>query len=288
MTSELSPQFSQGYKSRYIVLPLPYEKTTSYKKGTKRGPAAIIKALNQVEFYDEEIKVETHDAGIHVIPEKMVKLPFNSEPEKFLPLLSKYAEPFVEYNHFLASLGGEHSITFGLVKPFSEKYKNLSVLHLDAHSDLRDEYHGTSFSHAAVMRRVSELCPVTQVGIRSLSENDWKIMNKGNITTFLAHEMRKYKLEEIARKIRKSLTRNVYLSIDLDVFDPACMPGVGTPEPGGLSWYEVLDIVRPVFEKHNVVGMDIVELCPLADNNISEFTAAKLLYRLIGYSFNSR
>jgi agmatinase len=265
------------------VLPLPYEKTTSYKKGTKYGPSAIISALNQVEFYDEEIKVETHDAGIHVIPEKMVKLPFNSEPEKFLPKLSEYANLFVESNSVLISLGGEHSITFGLVKPFRERYKNLSVLHLDAHSDLRDEFHGTRFSHAAVMRRVSELCPVTQVGIRSLSENDFRIMNKGNITTFLAHEMRKYKLAQIVGKISKSLTSNVYLSIDLDVFDPAYMPGVGTPEPGGLSWYEILDILRPIFKSHNIVGIDIVELCPLAGNNISEFTAAKLLYRLIGY-----
>lgn len=284
--SYLLPQFRQGIKSNFIILPVPYEKTTSYKKGTAKGPAAIINALNQVELYDEELMSETHRAGIHTIPIEKVKstISFNMSPDKFCGKLSEYIKPFVRSRQILIALGGEHSITFGLVKPYLKEYPNLSVLHFDAHSDLRDEYDGSQYSHAAVMRRVSELCPITQVGIRSLSEEDYKIINRGNINTFFAHKIHKKPFGKIVNQIQKQLSKDVYLTIDLDVLDPSYMPGVGTPEPGGLSWYEILDILRPIFQNHHVVGMDVVELCPLKDNNISEFTAAKLIYRLIGYA----
>lgn len=277
----LLPQFRQGLKSKFIILPIPYEKTTSYKKGTARGPAAIISALNQVEFYDEELNQETWKAGIHVFPK--LPLPFNAPPEKFCVKLSEFIKPFIRSGKFLINLGGEHSITAGLVPPYLEKYPDLSVLHLDAHSDLRDEYEGSAYSHACVARRISKLCPITQIGIRSLGEQDYKITNKGNIRTFFAHEMRRTETEKLVREIQKGLTRHIYLTIDLDVFDPSCLSGVGTPEPGGLSWYEVLDILRPIFQRQHIIGMDVVELCPLEGNNISEFTAAKLIYRLIGY-----
>ncbi|MBI4834042.1 MAG: agmatinase [Planctomycetes bacterium] len=284
-SSDLLPQFRQGEKSKFIILPVPYEKTTSYKKGAAKGPEAIISALNQVEFYDEELMTETWRFGVHTIPLKKIKsaLPFSAPPEKFLPKLSGYIENFVRNSRVIVGLGGEHSISYGLVKPYCDKYKDLSVLHFDAHSDLRDEYNGTPYSHASVMRRISELSPVTQVGIRSISEGDYKIINKGNIRTFFAHQMRGKDIKKIAKQIDKTLSGNVYITIDLDVFDPAYMPGVGTPEPGGLSWYEILDILKTICHTHTIVGFDVVELCPLKGNNISEFTAAKLVYRMIGY-----
>ena len=234
---------------------------------------------------------ETHKAGIHTIPVQEIRsvLPFKSPPEIFLPGLTNYLKRWInpasaagKPNQILIALGGEHSITYGIVSALSKTHPKLSVLQLDGHSDLRDEYKDSRYSHAAVMRRVSEICPITQVGIRSLGEQDYQIINKGNINIFLAHKIRGD--AQIAKKVLATLTDHVYLTIDMDVFDPAYMPGVGTPEPGGLNWYEVLDILRPVFKYRQVVGMDVVELCPMAGNIISDFTTAKLVYRLIGYA----
>lgn len=285
---DIPKKFTHQETARFVILPLPYEKTTSYKKGTARGPDTIIAASYQVEHYDEELGLETFRSGIHVVSDKAVKraLSFNVSPEKFCRQLAAFAGHFINPRVTLISLGGEHSISYGLVKVFCKSYPKLSVLQLDAHSDLRNESVGTRYGHASVARRISELCPITQVGIRSLSEQDHKIINSRRIKTFLAHQIRANK--QLSKKILKSLSRDVYLSIDLDVFDPAYMPGVGTPEPGGLSWYEVLDVLRPVFKTRRIVGIDVVELSPLRETHISEFTAAKLIYRLMGYTIRGR
>jgi agmatinase len=279
-------QYTQRTPARFIVLPLPYEKTTSYVKGTAKGPQAILEASSQVELYDEELQAEIYKPGIYTVTDvrQSSGLNFKTSPEKFVKELAHYAQRLIQPGKILVSLGGEHTITLGLVQTFKSYYRNLSVLQLDAHSDLRNEYDGTRFGHASVIRRVAELCPVVQVGIRSISEDHASIMRANlSLKTFYAYQMR-LRINQAIKKILAGLKKNVYVTIDLDVFDPSYLPAVGTPEPGGLNWYEVLDILRPVFKTKHVVGFDLVELCPQPNSIISDFTAAKLAYRLMGYS----
>ncbi|MFA5794387.1 MAG: agmatinase [Candidatus Brocadiia bacterium] len=272
--------------ARFVVLPLPYEQTTSYGKGTARGPKAILDASAQVERYDEELDKETFRRnGIITIHSK--QLNFLSGPEKFIPALSAYADNLVSRlsrRQIVIGLGGEHSVTYPLVKAYRRLYPELSVLHFDAHSDLRDEYDGSQYSHACVMRRILGLKPtsIVQVGIRSLTPECNGLMKRRPLTTFKAHsECRKPNLP--ARVLKALKSKDVFITIDLDAFDPSVIPGVGTPEPGGLGWYQVLDILRLVCRHKNVVGLDVVELMPLKGQTVSEFTAAKLIYRLMGY-----
>ena len=178
-------------------------------------------------------------------------------------------------------LGGEHSITYGLVKAYQEKYKNLTVLQLDAHADLRESYQENKFSHACAMKRVWEICPVVGVGIRNLSEGEFRFVKQKKIRLFYAKYLQNYKT--YYDEIVSSLSKNVFLTFDLDYFDPSIMPAVGTPEPGGLFWYETLQLLRKVIQKKNLVGFDVVELSPLAGNVAPDFLAARLIYKLISY-----
>ena len=266
--------------SRFVVVPLPYDKTASFQKGTVKGPEAIIEASAQVELLDEELEVETYKSGIHTLapfdisgsPEEMI--------EKILPVYRKY----LAMNKILVGLGGEHSVSYAPIKAYHEKYPNLSVLQFDAHADLRDGYEGEKFSHAAVMRRVSEFCKnITQVGIRNYSAEEISLVKqKKHIHTFLWHKT--LPLKKYHDEIINTLTDEVYVTIDTDGFDPAVLPGTGTPEPGGLSWLQVTSLLRDVAEKKKIVGFDITELMPLPYNKMSEFICAKLIYRLMGYS----
>jgi agmatinase len=250
---------------RFAIIPCPHEATTSYGHGTKRGPAAILKAAEQVELFDEELGRETVKPGWYKA-EKAVKV---ASLESRVTSLDKI--PIV--------LGGEHSITPQVVKALTKKHKDLSVLQLDAHADLRDSYRGSKNSHACAMRRVLEICPAVQVGIRSISAEEWEwAKNNGQLNKIHFAE----KIEETA-KIEMQLSKNVYLTIDVDVFDPSVIPATGTPEPGGLFWYEILDILRGVCLTKNIVGLDLVELAPRPGDHASDFTIAKLLYKLIGY-----
>ena len=275
--------------ARFVVLSLPYEMTTSYGQGTAQGPDAILDASRQVELLDEETQEQTHKAGIHTIYQP--PLDFKKKPPEFLNDLTAYVKKMIRSDHWanskstLISLGGEHSISFGLVKAFQEKFRsNFSVLQLDAHSDLRDEYDGWKYGHASVARRIAEFCPITQVGVRSLSKkHNETVKELKTITTFLAHQTRP--LDRYIPRVLDSLKQNVYITIDLDVFDPSVIPGLGTPEPGGLGWYDVLDLLRPVFQTKNVVGFDLVELSPIPGSTISQFAVARLAYRLMGYSW---
>jgi agmatinase len=298
-------------KARFVVLPLPYEQTTSYGKGTARGPQAIISASAQLEHYDEELDQETYSSnpdgfseqepgtgrrnGIHTTYPKGIN--FRSAPERFIPALAKYADKLVNKlssQQILVGLGGEHSITYPLVKAYHKLYPNLSVLQLDAHSDLRDEYEGSRYSHACVMRRVLELQPssIVQIGIRSMTPECAQLVRRKPFNAFMAHsDCRLPGLPLLAglpaglpERVLKALKSNdVYITIDLDAFDPSIMPGLGTPEPGGLGWYPVLDILRLVCRKKNVVGFDVMELMPVKGQIISDYTAAKLVYRMMGY-----
>lgn len=283
----IEPQYSELNKSKAVIVPFGYEASTTYKKGTKKGPKAIILASSQVELFDEELEKEVYkETGICTIPE----LKFKTGRDFYLPLANKTAE-MLALKKFPVILGGEHTITFGGIMGAKEKYKNFSVLHFDAHADLRDTYEDNKFSHACVLRRVQELKEVkslVQIGIRNISnekkegaEFDFYKKNQGRIKIFWARDKEKWQIEDILQNLEK----DVYLTFDVDVFDPSIMPSTGTPEPGGLYWNEVLKIFKQVFLKKNVIASDVVELCPIKDFPSPDFMVAKLIHKIIGYKF---
>ena len=276
----LDPKLSDYKKAKVAILPLPYEATTSYGAGTKRGPAAIIKASQQVEFFDEELNAEPCQVGIAT-----AKAPAfgKTSGAKAMKRIADSCRKLLNDGKFVIGLGGEHSVTPGMVQAMHEKYPGLWVVQLDAHSDLRDEYVGSPYSHASAMARVIEFCPLIGLGIRSGIIGERERL-KPPSRVFYAHEMRQSSwIEEVFNLVG---TR-VYLTIDLDFFNPAEMPAVGTPEPGGFGWYEGLDFLRELFARREVVGCDIVELMPLRGQTGSDFFAARLAYKLIGYKFLS-
>jgi agmatinase len=272
-----SEAYCSSEKANVIILPVPFELNTSYVNGTKNGPEAILNASTHMELYDEELDLEPCRFGIYTSQ----KLSAAKSAEAWLKVISSGVMKILIKNKFPVILGGEHTASIGAVNGCRKHgISGLSVLQLDAHADLRDTYEGNKLSHACVGRRISEVCPLTQVGIRSLSRKEAKFKKNSNVTTFYAPvDLNQNILDEIV----SSLTENVYITIDLDVFDPAFVPAVGTPEPGGLNWYEILKILHPVIAKKNIIGFDIVELCPLEGHMASDFLAAKLVYKLIGY-----
>lgn len=277
-------EFTDPKKSRFVVLPIPYERTTTYRKGTAHGARAIIDASAQVEFFDDENRQETYLQGIHTLP--AAQPTFDPvEPEELPAILEAYPRR-VGKSQTLYSLGGEHSISYGLVKGFKAIYKDLTVLQIDAHADMREEYEGSKFNHACVMARIVTECPAVQVGVRSFCADEAPRLDKKPLRTFFGTT--KLDAKKTATAVLASLSKHVYVTIDLDGMDPAAMPAVGTPEPGGLSWYDLLTILRPVFVKKRVVGVDLNELCPIEGENVSQFTAAKLAYRLMGYETKRR
>jgi agmatinase len=267
-------------RARAIVLPIPFERTTSYIPGTRNGPREILAASAHMELWDEELGYAVHELGIRTTPE--MELPFGDLGE-VMEEIRRVAAELIAHGAFLVTLGGEHSITGPLVAACAARHPGLSVLQIDAHADLRDTYMGTPFNHACAMRRVLEHAPCTQVGIRSLSTTEAHEAPSLRTTMFYDHEMRRD--PEWMDRVVDSLSDTVYITIDCDGLDPAIMPAVGTPEPGGLSWYEALTLLRRVFERKRVVAADLVELCPLASNPAPNFLCAKLVYKLMGYRF---
>jgi len=261
-----------------VIIPVPYDSTTSYLPGTRRGPLAVLEASTHMELFDEELKKETFRIGIHTMDQLEITA---AGPEQMVERVSSVVRSCLKEGKFPVMIGGEHSLTFGAVKPLKEGHEGLSVLQLDAHADLRDEYQGTPYSHASVGRRMKELCPLVQTGVRSLSQEEWDFLPGSGVKTFFAPEIRKKSgwIDDVVT----FLTEKVYITLDLDVFDPSLMPSVGTPEPGGLGWYEVLELLRTVIIRKQVVGIDVVELAPIPGNTAPDFLAAKLIYRMIGY-----
>ena len=266
-------------RCRFFVLPIPYEKTTSYRRGTACGPMALIRASCQVETWDEEVKKETWKLGICTLS------PFGSKKLKagvFFSALESKVSGLLEHKGTIPFfLGGEHTITQALIPPFIKKYPELSVLHFDAHADLRKTYEGTVHNHACSLYPISRKCRVVQVGIRNVGQEELGSVNSGNVKTFLMHE--NLNIRTLVKNVLKNLSDTVYMTIDLDGFDPSVIPGTGTPQPGGFLWYDALKLFSMVCRKKRVVGVDVVELAPQKDSVISEFTAAKLVYRLMGY-----
>ncbi|MFA5360003.1 MAG: agmatinase [Patescibacteria group bacterium] len=263
--------------SKVVILPVPYDGTSTWGKGADIGPEAILEASANMELYDIETASEVYKKNIFTAKPVIEK----GVPEKMVKKVELAASEFLKQNKFVVTLGGEHSVTAGAVSAYAKKFKNLSVLQLDAHSDLRPEYHGSKYNHACVMSRVRELCPIVQVGIRSMDIIEKPFIDKTRV--FFAENI--YNKTSWMDKAISKLTDQVYITIDLDVFDPSVLSSTGTPEPGGLGWYQVLDFFKKVIKKKNVVGFDVVELCPNKNEKSSDFLAAKLIYKLLSYKF---
>ena len=275
----LPPAYSDFKSSRVTVLPVPYDSTTEWHSGTRNGPRSIIEASYYLEWFDIELGRELYSMGIHTLPNLE---PVLDSPEAMAGRVYSAVESLLEEDKFIVMLGGEHSISYGSIRAYSHKFADFSVLHLDAHADLRDRYLGTKYGHGCVIRRVLEICPVIQVGIRSMSLEEHDFIKDRGLTPFVLEQGR----NSLAYSdIIDSLSENVYITIDLDVLDPSIMAAVGTPEPGGMGWSDILGLLRAVADKRKVVGFDLVELCPDQGPSSCSFLAAKLAYKLIGYSF---
>ncbi len=277
----IEDEFSDYNKSLVAILPVPYEATTSYGKGTAKGPEAILEASHYVEFFDEETNRELcFEKGIASL--KPVK--FNGTTGKSaLDIIYKNVKKLIDDKKFVVTLGGEHTISTAPIKAHFDSYKDLSILHFDAHSDLREEYEGTKYSHACFASRVAEFTKdITQVGIRAQSKEEYEFIKKNNINTFYSYQIRNGKFgDSWADKVISELKKNVYITFDVDYFDPSIMSSTGTPEPDGFYWAETIDLMRKLSKKHNVVGFDVVELAPVKMNPFPDFMTAKLIYKML-------
>ncbi|MFQ5862536.1 MAG: agmatinase [Candidatus Brocadiales bacterium] len=278
----LPEEYSQLEKSWLVILPVPYDSTASYRSGAKEGPQAIINASRNLELFDGELLCDVSTQGIHTLPELM---PDHRGPEHMIETVEEVAGKILSQDKMLVTLGGDHSITLGVVRAYKEIFPKLSVLQIDAHLDLRHHYAGTIYSHASVMRRVYELSSITQVGIRSFSREEHDFVIEKGLKPFYKNNI-SYR-EDWPDEVIERLSDEVYVTIDLDGLDPSIMPSVGTPEPGGLGWYEVLGLLRRLAEKRRIVGFDVMELCPEPGNVAPDFLAAKLVYKLATYTLLS-
>lgn len=277
-----TPTTTTFEKARVVILPIPLDRTTSYVAGTRNGPHAILVASSHMELWDEETETDVHSIGIFTLPE--MEFPFATMDE-VMAEIRRVAAELVARDKFPFVLGGEHSITAAIVAAVAERHPGLSVLQIDAHADLRETYMGTPHNHACVMRRVVEFARCTQVGVRSLSSEEALAIPSLPTEIFYDYNMRRH--GDWMDRVVDSLGETVYITIDCDGFDPAVMPAVGTPEPGGLNWYEMLGLLRRVIDSRRVVGCDIVELCPMPGNVAPNFLCAKLIYKILSYRFGS-
>lgn len=274
---DLPEKYSTLGSSRIVILPVPFDGTSTWGKGADLGPQAIIEASNNMEIYDIETDTEVHLLGIHTAEPVHV----DSNPESMTGTVYKEVKKYLNKNKFTVTLGGEHSVSIGAIQAHAEKYQDLTIVQIDAHADLRDEYLGSKYNHACVMARAREFAPCVQIGIRSMSVEESFVVEQGRI--FYARDINdnetwKYDMLSV-------LSNNVYITFDLDAFDPSIMPSTGTPEPGGLLWFQTIEILRRISEKSNIVGFDVVELAPNPDLKAPDFLASKLIYKLLTYKF---
>jgi agmatinase len=275
-----TPTTTDFAHARVVIFPIPLDRTSSYVPGTRNGPHEILVASSHMELWDEETETDVHSIGIFTLPE--MEFPYASMDD-VMRQIRRVASEIVERDKFPFVLGGEHSITPAVVAAVAAKHRGVSVLQIDAHADLRESFMGTRHNHACAMRRTLEYARATQVGIRSLSPEEASVTPSLPTQIFYDFNMRQH--ADWIDRIVDSLSDTVYITIDCDGLDPAIMPAVGTPEPGGLSWYETLGLLRRVIERRTVVGCDIVELCPLAGNVAPNFLCAKLVYKILSYRF---
>lgn len=276
---DFAPEYTRRDTSKVVIVPVPYDGTSTYMKGADKGPEAILQASPNLEFYDIQTDSEVFTEGIYTDD----PVAENASPEAMSAAVHKRIAGWLNDGKFPVLLGGEHSVSIGAIEAMAAKYKNLTILQLDAHSDLRDDYEGSAHNHACVMARAKDLCPIVQVGIRSMDVGEKKNMDKSRV--FFAHDICDGQGRGWIDKCVSMLTDNVYVTIDLDAFDPSVLPATGTPEPGGMTWYEVTALLKKVFKTKNVVGCDVVELCPRPQHWGSDFLAAKLVYAMLTYKF---
>jgi agmatinase len=277
-----TPTTTNFEKARVVILPIPLDRTTSYVPGTRNGPHEILVASSHMELWDEETQTDVHSIGIYTLPE--MEFPF-ATMEEVVREIRRVASELVNRGKFPLVLGGEHSITPPVVAAVAAKHPGLSVLQIDAHADLRESFMGTPHNHACAMRRTLEYARTTQVGIRSLSSEEAAAAPTLPTEIFYDYNMRQN--ADWIERVVDSLSETVYITIDVDGFDPAIMPATGTPEPGGLSWHEALALLRRVIERRTVVGCDIVELAPMGGNVAPNFLCAKLIYKILSYRFGA-
>ncbi len=270
--------YATSEKSKIVLIPVPYDGTSSWKKGADKGPQAFLEASENMELYDIETDSEVYKQGIYLSQ----PVTENSSPEAMVEAVTEKVKSYLNRNKFVTLFGGEHSISIGAIRAFSRHYENLTVVQIDAHADLRESYEGSKCNHACALYEANQTTNLIQVGIRSMDHSEKSVMNYDNV--FFAHEIESddYWIEQAVER----MTDTVYITIDLDGFDPSLFPATGTPEPGGLFWYETLRFLREVFKEKNVVGFDLVELCPSPALYASDFLAAKLYYKMLSYKYH--
>jgi agmatinase len=273
----LPQEYSAPEAASVAIVPVPYDGTSTWLKGADKGPQAIIEASANMELYDIETDSEVYRKGIFTDKPLEQKL----SAEDMVGTVKERVRHHIQRGRFAVVIGGEHSVSIGSVMAHIDRYNDMTVLQLDAHCDLRDQYEGSKYNHACVMARIRELCPILQVGIRSMDSCEKESLDKTRV--FFAEDI--HNKTDWVNQVVAKLPQQVYITIDLDVFDPSIMPSTGTPEPGGLLWYEVLALLRAVCDQKNVVGFDVVELCPDRRNRAPDFMAAKLIYKLLSYKF---
>ena len=275
-------KYSDFKSAKVVVLPVPYDSTASYGVGTRHGPHAIINASRNMELYDREFDASPYEIGIHTLSELE---PSMAGPAETVERVKQVIKDILDAGKFPFMLGGEHSLTTGAVQAVAGKFRNFSVLQLDAHADMRDEFESTKHSHACAMRRAREITDVVQVGIRSLSADEAEYIKEKKVKNIFFMPQDTNDFDAQIPKIVAALKDNVYISFDIDALDPSEVPATGTPEPGGLRWSQAIKLLRAVAEKKKIIGMDLVELAPIPGNSAPDFLAAKLAYKMVGYAF---
>lgn len=274
---DLPKEYTSFETSKVVILPVPYDGSSTWLKGADKGPEALLEASANMEVYDIETDSEVHKIGIHTAEPVLV----DGSPEDMVDVVYKEMTFLLKKKKFPVIIGGEHSVSIGAFKAVAEQFNDLTILQFDAHADMRDSYEGSKCNHACVMARAREVAPVIQLGIRSMSVEEREDIQPDRIfyMTDMLHNKTWY------YDLLNKLTRNVYITIDLDVFDPSIMPSTGTPEPGGMTWYDVLEVLKKVSEMANIVGFDVVELKPVSENKSPDFLASKLIYTLLTYKY---
>ncbi|WP_406024683.1 agmatinase [Winogradskyella sp.] len=270
-------QFSKLETSKIVLIPVPYDGTSTWQKGADKGPDAFLDASANMELYDIETDSEVYQQGVF-LAEAVTE---TTSSEAMVDAVHEATKKYIKKNKFVTVFGGEHSISIGTIRAFNEMFDDLTVLHIDAHADLRESYEGSSCNHACAVYEASQTTNLIQVGIRSMDILEKTVMDEDK--TYFAHEMAED--DSWMDAAIDQMTDNVFITFDLDAFDPSIMPSTGTPEPGGLLYYETLEFLKQVFEEKNVVGFDIVELCPNKNEKSSDFLAAKLYYKMLSYKF---
>jgi len=264
-------------QAKIVLIPVPYDGTSTWQKGADKGPEAFLNASENMELYDIETDTEVYKQGVYLAD----AVTENNSPEAMVDAVHQATKKYIKKNKFVTIFGGEHSISIGTIRAFNEMYPSLTVLQLDAHADLRKSYEGSKCNHACAVYEASQTTNLIQVGIRSMDIIEKTVMDEEK--TYFAHDMAVD--DTWMDSAIDQMTDNVFITIDLDAFDPSILPSTGTPEPGGLLWYETLEFLKQVFEEKNVVGFDIVELCPNPKEKSSDFLAAKLYYKMLSYKF---